>query len=607
MSDRPRQLRPAPLLVLSALVLLAFAVSLWGGFVVDDKVLVLRNSYLLEAGQWPRFFTEGVKSGAGLKSTLYRPLTLVSYKLNHLAGGLSAWGYHAANILLHLVAALLVFALARKLELSDGAALVGAALFAVHPLQAEAVASVTGRADLLAAVGVLGGLLCHISARRRRAQGRPSAGWLAAAVALYGAALLSKEHAIVLPAVALVYDWRWGDLRRSAGSLAVYAGYAVVGGAYLAVRYTVFQGALLIPSIHPMDNPLAPAAWPERVTSALWVAGRYLSHLVFPFGLSSDYSFAETVPFASALSPGALATLAVSALALAALMVLAWRSRRAAVGLALAGLAFLPVSNILFPIGTAMGDRLFYLPLAGVGLLAAVAWQAWGPPHRRAAVALAGLALMALTGLSALQSSHWRDEFTLYSHAVEAAPRSAKLQYNVAALYFEKKELALARAHYLEARDIYPEFADAHFGLGQVALEEEDYLEAREHLLRARELDPTSGRVQACLGLAHLKLGEAEEARRAFERSLELGPRDAKLLTYVGVGFVEMGEEARALSLWERAVEVDSYNALGYYNLGAYYELADQSEKARRYYQRFFAVAPKGDFEDLKQQLRDKL
>ena len=163
-----------------------------------------------------------VNAAAGL----YRPLTTLSYLLNYaaLGNGPRTPGYHAVNLILHEINVALVYALGVLVFRRTAPAIALAAIWGVHPLLTEAVTNIVGRADLLAAFGVLAGILCHSKASS--AAGARRVAWLAALGTAQAAGIFSKESAAVLPAILVVYDTTWspqGAWRRRMLSYAVLA------------------------------------------------------------------------------------------------------------------------------------------------------------------------------------------------------------------------------------------------------------------------------------------------------------------------------------------------------------------------------------------------
>src|SRR6185369_3095841 len=147
---------------------------------------------------------------------IYRPLTTLTYLLNYaiLGNGRQPTGYHWINFLLHAGNVLLVFAVMLRLLGGFRTPLLIAAVWAVHPVLTESVTNIVGRADLLAGMAVLGGFLLYL--KSAEATGRPRAGWLAGLACTTAAGAFSKESAVVLPGVILLYELacRFGELRQ---------------------------------------------------------------------------------------------------------------------------------------------------------------------------------------------------------------------------------------------------------------------------------------------------------------------------------------------------------------------------------------------------------
>lgn len=535
------RLAAAPALGVVALALVAFANTLANGFVLDDQPAIVQNPLVKSLAHLPTLFATdywlgGLGPGFG---ALYRPLVLASFAVNYAVGGLEPLGYHLVNVLLHAGVGLALYALGRDLRLSAGGSLASAVLFVAHPIHTEAVAGIAGRAELLMTLGVIGALLGHL----RAAPGTRR--WLVlASGAAFAAALLSKEQAVVLPALLVLADLvlrapvrpRW---RRYAGHLVVLAGY-------LGLRWSVLGGTLAEDPRHVpfLNNPLAHASPPERVLTAVAVAGRYLWLMVWPRDLSADYSY-DAIPLAtSALAPGvALAALAWAALL--ALGLLGCRRPLPAVGFGIgcAVLAFLPVSNLVLPIGTIMGERLFYLPSAGLCLLAGAGWDAVagriaaGRHRRRAgpcALGLVGLVTLLLVARTVERNRDWRDGSTLFASAVRVVPRSAKAQANHGVSLAAAGRLDEAIVSLRRAVEIAPRDAGSllHLGRGYAAAARWQEAEAayRQSLERWRqtegaERDP--GMAEALNDLATLRYHQrrVDEAERLFRQSLALRER----------------------------------------------------------------------------------
>jgi len=194
-------------LALCALTLLAYANSFTAGFTLDNQFLLLHDPRIREisAEKIGQIFDHTYWWPNG-EAGLYRPLTTLSYLFNYavLGNGGQAAGYHWINLFLHEVNVLLVFALTLRLLRNFKTSSAIAAVWAVHPVLTESVTNIVGRSDLLAATSVLGGFLIYLKARE--VAGIRRIGWLAGLTAITLVGVFSKESAVVLPGVIVLYE-----------------------------------------------------------------------------------------------------------------------------------------------------------------------------------------------------------------------------------------------------------------------------------------------------------------------------------------------------------------------------------------------------------------
>jgi Flp pilus assembly protein TadD len=558
-----REYRPARwALVVGVLVLMAFGIAIRGEFCFDDGPVIVQNRYLEHPGDWPRLFREPMGGGSGRNMPIYRPLPLWSLAIDRAVWGLNPAPYHVGNLLLHLLNALLVYLLARRLEVPPWVGAFASALFAVHPIQTEAVAYITGRFDLMACTGMLGAILLYASGRD------------VLAVLAFSGALLSKEHAIATPLILLCLPAQRPVWRR-------LAAYPLVIVLFLAVRSHVLGGAWSLAEFSALDNPLAHVSPGWRILSALWVAVLYVFHLAFPWNLSPDYSFRQVIPIGQ-LGDGRLLGVALLLLGLALLV---WQVRRAPVprwlGLAALG-PFLVVSNIPMPIGTVMADRLLYLSMPALALIAASVTVRWtGLLSGRAFIAAA---IMLMTVLSARQSSFWLDELRLWRHAARVSPLSAKANANYGNELLRRGRIGEAEAPLKRAIEILPSFAEPHAALARCLQE----------LGRISEAAMDLGLVQADLayivGQDHLMAGREGAAAAAWQLALRLDPAHANALLSMGNLAYLRGQYDKALDLWLRAADGSAPMPELWFNIGMVYERMGARQEALSAYRRFIPL-----------------
>jgi hypothetical protein len=354
--DEPRALPVRPLFLFLAVVLvaalgfLAYAGILKGAFVWDDEVLVVKDAYIRDFAHLKNIFTENILGGVKRMSAFYRPLQILTYALDFSLWKLDPFGYHLTNILLHIGVALAVFFFLLALAAPPRAALWASLFFVVHPVHTEAVSYVSGRADPLVALFVFLCLTFYI-----RQASRQRAGLGSVPIVFAAAALLSKESALLLPLMVLLYHVTFRTRVRRAGFwglLGVCAGYAVLRRAFSS--HLAGEMDVVLPFF-------------QRIPGFFAAFTQYLRLLVWPAGLHMEYG----QPRFSFADPRVL----LGAVLCAGSVVLFFKLRRRdpllsfAIGWFLLTLA--PVANI-FPVNAYLAEHWLYLPSVGFFLAVGV-------------------------------------------------------------------------------------------------------------------------------------------------------------------------------------------------------------------------------------------
>ena len=472
--------------LLLAAVALIYGNTLRNEFTMDDGIYILRNSQVTHASVRGLFAPNKI-------SNVFRPVTFATFALNWRLGGARPFGFHLFNLILHAGASLLLYLLLEALlgasPPGQAVAFAAALVFAVHPLHTEAVSSVVGRSELLAAGFLFAAWILHLSDRQ------------IPALICFILALLSKESAVVFLPLLLVGDYARGKWKPRLR-------YALIAGvtlAYLGLLWKVQGGRFGQITISQLDNPLAviPARW--RILNALRVAWKYAGLHFYPAKLSCDYSF-NTIPMYFDWRHTLPALLATSA-AVSAWIWAVWKRRS---GLILAGGIYLggftATANILMPTGTIMGERLAYLPSAGFCLLAALGWN-WLQGRQRI-VALAALtAVVAAFGMRTMvRNRDWQDNLNLYSAGVRVSPGSAKMHGNLGGEYMASAQWDLAATEYQTALRINPDYPD----------------------------------VLAAYGLLEVWRGHNEAAGRMLKRALYMSQRDNPNYDFMAVNYAAL-------------------------------------------------------------------
>ncbi|MFP6599315.1 MAG: tetratricopeptide repeat protein [Deltaproteobacteria bacterium] len=511
---------PAKLGFVAALTLvslLAYWPGMDGEMVSDDHNAIVNNEFV--SGKLLTIFTKPSWWGSARGDAPgYRPVTTLTFALNHRVGGISPRGYHVTNLFVHVLVCCLVMAVGGALGMSGRASASAAAVFALMPVHSEAVLWVVGRAELLAAAGLLAGLLAILRYR----QGGPA--WLLGAAALaLAAGILAKENAMALliapPLLATVLPNGQGRRRRDLWAfVALLAGFAAAWW----LRAEVAGHLLGASGGDELDNPLAGLPLDGRLAGALSVLGRYLWLIVWPHPLSADYSYN-----ALAIGPGFIADRysAAGLAGLATVVAVVCRARRMPVPafcVLMAGACYAIVSNVLVPIGTIMGERLFYLPSAGLSLAVAPALaRALGTRPRKAGLA-AALVATAWLAVNIDRSRDWTDPVRLFSSAVTAQPRAARARMELGSAYGHAGMAAKALVEFDQALDIYPGYMSAWYNRANLLAREGRYEDAALSYLRAIEIVGNFEPAWFNLGLTRHLQGRETDAAKALGRATQL-------------------------------------------------------------------------------------
>ncbi|SPE40663.1 TPR repeat-containing protein [Candidatus Sulfopaludibacter sp. SbA3] len=461
-------------LVLLTAALLAFGASLGSGFHFDDYA-IFADPALNSPRGWLEIWT--------LRQT--RPLTYLTFWINT---GHSAFGFHALNLALHLGAVMLAYECLRRL-LPQRAALLAAAIFGVHPLQAESVDYVWGRSIVLASLLCLASLLAWLRGAR----------WQA--VAWFLAALLAKEEVAAFPLMMLLLN---GKERRAWPPIATMCMLSLAAGVRVVWALAVTSGA-------PAGVQAGISPWHYFLAQGV-VIWRYLRLMAIPWGFTVDPEIAV---------PPVWLGLAAWA-ALAAVVVLAWR--REAGPWILAGLLLLLPSSSLFPAADLAADRRMYLPLLAFAAAGVSLWntplRSWLGSEPRASASGLAIVLALLTGLSFARTQVWASDESLWREAVRRAPDKVRPKIQLARAVPAQEALQLLAAAKAQA----PDDPNVAMETGKVLLSQNQPAAALSEFGRALALNPRDAAAYNNRGAALAALGQADAARQDFERALRLDP-----------------------------------------------------------------------------------
>jgi protein O-mannosyl-transferase len=551
----------AALIVIATL--LAYANTFDVPFYFDD-VAITDNPSIRDLTQLGQVLSP--PSNVGLRG---RPIANLSFAMNYAVGGLEVRGYHAANLAIHLAAALTLFALVRhtltatpgpnrsgsreacagfprnahafrdeSANASSLAALV-ALLWSLHPLATAAVTYLSQRTESLIAFFVL--FTLYAFAR----------GWRGAAVVTSALAILTKETAVTTPLLVLLYDRTFvaGSFRTAWVQRAKFYG-VLAAATWLPLAWTLreLKG-------HSVGYAFGVSASDYALTSCRAIV-TYLGLAFWPSPLVFDYGREVLV---KNIGEAALPIVLVAALLFLGLREL---RRGSALGAALAGFFLLlaPTTSIMPIAMQPFAENRMYLPLAIV--VATVAVAAYGFLGRRALIAGA-IAALAFGALTFRRNADYDNPRDLWSDTVEKRPGNARAHHNLG-LALAGRDDALAVQHFRRAIEIDPQFAEPHNDLGLVLAP----AEAVEHFRTAVRLQPRFFAAWANLGNALLELGRNDEASAAYETALALRPTAADANYNLGNLHFHAGRFEAAIACYRAALAVEPDSSPTRTNLG---------------------------------------
>ncbi|OGS13876.1 MAG: hypothetical protein A2234_03395 [Elusimicrobia bacterium RIFOXYA2_FULL_58_8] len=591
--------------MVTALTFIVFLPALKNGFVNWDDIPYLvfnRKNLGLEPEQLKWMFT-------AFHLGPYQPLTWITFGIDNLVWGMSPFGFHLTNVVLHSLNALLFYLLCKKLlVLTAGpdaslaeqrpylAAGCAALFFALHPLRVEAVAWITARRDVLSGLFYLLTVLFYLEPRSWA--GEKASFWRRQTLPLaaFLLSLLAKGMAITLPIALLILDvyplkrlsWnpRGGLSRASRQVWLEKIPFFALAAVFGAIGYACQTEALGTPS----NPPLAVADRAAQITFALFF---YIRKTLLPFALSPLY----TVPAGFAL-PGWPAFLTAAALtaitATAVILRRRWPAGLAAWVYYLATIS--PVTGIVGIDIRSAADRYSYLPCLGFAVLAGaglrVCQTAAGPLARTACYSLAFAALTALAGLTWRQEAIWKNPDSLWRHALTTNPRLHLAHYNLGVSLEAQGKTAEAEAHYREALKIDRNVERPNYNLGRILDRQGKQEEAAKHYTEALRINPELFSAHHNLGVLLATQGKTTEAEKHYLAGIRISPGFA--LTYYQLGLLTaaQGKFDAAEKYYRQAVHLSPDLAQAHNNLGAILATRGEFPQAAWHYRRALKSAP---------------
>jgi tetratricopeptide (TPR) repeat protein len=522
----------------------------------DDDDYVTENHIIQNGLTW-----DGIKwAFITWHASNWHPLTWISHMLDCELFGLNAGAQHYVNVLFHTINAVLLLLLLFRMTGALWPSAFIAALFAWHPLHVESVAWIAERKDVLSTFFEMLALLAYARfVTESKVRSPKSKVFYALALLMFALGLMSKPMLVTLPFVLLLLDY-WPLQRFPDSKLEVKAvsrlmlekwPFFLLAIASCIVTFLAQRNGGMVVTLQQFSPGL-------RLGNALLSYVLYLGKAVWPAKLSVNY------PLQNQLSWAEVETAVIF---LAAIMWLAWRARRQHPYLLVGWLWFLgmlvPVIGLVQVGSQVSADRYTYVPLIGIFIAAAFGikdliarFQIGVVPPAVAASLLLGSCLV----LTEHQLSYWRNDETLFKHAIVVTKDNCFAHYNLGVTLERQGRQVEALTNYQETIRINPDWAWGHNTLGNLLDNTGNPEEALIEYRKAMQLNPNLPVVHDNIGIVLTEFGRFDEAMSQFKEAARLDPTYPWAYWEMGKALLKLGRDAEAIDRFREALRLDPNN-----------------------------------------------
>jgi len=522
----------------------------------------------------------------------WHPVTWLSHMTVCELCGLNPGGHHLVNLLLHLANSLLLFIVLRGMTGTVWRSAMVAALFALHPMNVESVAWITGRKDVLSTFFLMLTMWSYVLYVKR-----PGVWKYLLCILFFCLGLMTKSMLVTVPGVLLLLDyWPLDRLRIGfSNGNSGHGGISITRLVLEKVPFFLLSAALGIVTVTAFSRGMATDAMNtaplvERVVVAVVHYWEYLGKMVWPAHLAFTYPHPDA--YSSLEIFGGWAFLVcTTALVL-------WSARRLpylVVGWLWFLGTFVPVIGVLQAGEWGMADRYAYVPFMGVFII--IVWGVydivarWRWRFRKQGLIVLAVALLsAMTVTSWFQTSYWEDDFTLCRHALDVTAGKANVHNNLGVALEKAGQTDEAIRHYQEAIRRSPNYRKAHYNLG-IALEGQGRTdEAMACYQKVLRIDPNQARTRYSLGNVLTKEGRTNKAIR---QGIEASWVNARTHNNMGVLLAKEGKVLDAMAHFSEALHIIPNFVEAHNNIGLALAMRNRISEALEHFREALRVDPR--------------
>jgi tetratricopeptide (TPR) repeat protein len=596
-----------------------YANTIWNDYALDDKAVIQANRFtqqgiagiptLLRTFYWEGFWNDN----AGL----YRPLSMITFAIEWQISPDNPHLNHATNVVLYAISGLLLFVVL-SLLLSKYHKLLPfliTALYIAHPIHTEVVANIKSRDEILCFLLFLSTvyfLIRYINTQSLRP--------FIFSVVSYFLCLLSKESAatflFIFPAILFYFT----EIPLKQYLKVLYPHILVLIG-YFFLRFIILDSITTLKSYTYLDNSLMAAPTiGVRLATAIYILGKYIWLLIFPYPLSYDYSFLE-IPFRKWTDYQTFLPLILylGAGVYTIQRIFTGKKDLISFGILFFLITLSIVSNIFFLIGATMAERFLYIPSLGFCMIVAVLMlnlfriPVLVQPGKKEQLStlpgkmLIGLLLIILTVFSYLvinRNKDWETTQTLFEKDVVAAPGSSRTHYNFGTVALGRydrnnedtatnnKTLAIALWELSKSASIDPSHPLTLMNLANAYYMHGDYNLAIENAKECLKFNPDETKAYSVLGNAYYRVKDYPRAIENLQKSIQLKYYTAETYNFLGGAYVGISDLNNAISAYQKAIALDKTNVELITNLASVYGMSKDYQHAIQYFKRAIVLKP---------------
>jgi Tfp pilus assembly protein PilF len=591
--------------ILVILVSIVYSNSFNASWHYDDYHHIVENTSILKTSNIPLFFTDPGTFSREPEARMYRPLLMTSYALNYRISGHNVAGYHVVNFVLHMMNVFLLYIVVKTVSLkylsvdhldATKVAVIAAIIQGIHPLNTQTVTYISSRSSLMATCFYLGAFILFLT----YFIGERKTFHIIASCLLFFLALLSKEIAATLPAVAFLFTQffqmdTYGGKKHATnrflhGLKKTIPLWTILAG-YLVLRH-IIMGENLVRRIFVDGGNLSIGSYISHMATQIRAWVLYLREFLFPVGLSIDKSF-KTSHYI--LEPGVI----FSALIILCFLILAWKKRKQfpveAFFVSWFFITLLPTSAIR--LNAVVNDHRMYLPGIALCTMASILLFRMSRNQRnpvaRQTVPLVLLGILLTLGVSTYgRNQVFSTEETLWKDVLIKDPSSYRASNGLAIHYDNLGQYEKAVYYYNKAIDSNPNDPTPYANLALLYANMGRTPEAVALTEKAISLGQgvDKDKLWNNLGLFKQDLGDLDGASEAYKRAIGINPGYYKALANLAEINHIHGNYHAAIELYSSAISINPGFSSAYYGKASALDRLELYDQALLEYRKFIKI-----------------